>query len=830
MNTRILLGPILVSSLAIVQAADAPAYLTPPQAIVDVVDAAPLPGVVVSPSRDVVAVTYGRRMPTIAELAEPMLRLAGSRISPRTNGPHRGGAIAAIALRSLSDSPAGAERKVTAPPAARLGDVTFAPDGKRLSFTHTRGDGVDLWIADVPTGQAKMMAAALNAANGDPCDWLANGVTLICHFIPANRGTAPMGAQVPGGPNVQETHATASPVATYQDLLKNAHDDRLFEYYFATQIAFVDGATGRRTNIGGPGLHHAVLVSPDGEYLLVSRNKRPFSRLVTKTAFPKAVEVWNRRGEVVRRIADLPLAENVPINGVATGPRAFRWRPDQPATLVWIEALDEGNPKNKVPHRDRVLALAAPFTGAPSELAKTGYRFSNIQWTEEGIALLRESDRATRQSRTWVLDGASKPRKLWERSQEARYGNPGAPVTRRPGAAGTRGGGSDDEAGDRAIIQHGDDIYLIGDGASPSGDRPFLDRLNLKTFATERLFRGAEKTYEAIVTLLSEDGTKILTRFETPADPPAYYVRDLGADTKRSVIAFKNPAPQLAAIERQFITYARKDGVRLSATLYLPPGYTKGTRLPTLMWAYPREFTDPDAAGQVSGSPNRFLTIGGASHLLLLLQGYAILDNPTMPIVGPGETANDTYVDQLVASAQAAVDKVVEMGVADRDRIAVGGHSYGAFMTANLLAHSDLFRAGIARSGAYNRSLTPFGFQNERRTFWEAANIYMRMSPFAHAHKMNEPILLIHGEADNNSGTFPIQSERFYMALRGHGATARYVTLPYESHGYAARESVLHTVAEMLNWCDRWVRGAAPRRSTTSAARRNSEFGIRNLE
>lgn len=337
---------------------------------------------------------------------------------------------------------------------------------------------------------------------------------------------------------------------------------------------------------------------------------------------------------------------------------------------------------------------------------------------------------------------------------------------------------------------------------------------------TERLFRSESKTYETFVAPLDDRATKILTRFETPTDPPNYFVRDIADGTKQAITHFTDPAPQLAGVQKQFVTYERKDGVKLSGTLYLPPGYTKGERLPMLMWAYPREFTDRESASQVTGSPYRFTTLSGASHLYLLTQGYAIFDNPSMPIVGAGETANDTYVDQLVASAQAAVDKVVDMGVADRDRIGIGGHSYGAFMTANLLAHSDLFRAGIARSGAYNRSLTPFGFQNERRTFWDVPEVYARMSPFWYADDINEPILLIHGEADDNSGTYPIQSERLYMALKGFGATVRYVTLPYEAHGYSARESNLHVLAEMINWMDTHVKHAAPRSTTTATSGR----------
>jgi dipeptidyl aminopeptidase/acylaminoacyl peptidase len=360
------------------------------------------------------------------------------------------------------------------------------------------------------------------------------------------------------------------------------------------------------------------------------------------------------------------------------------------------------------------------------------------------------------------------------------------------------------------VQQAGDVIYLAGDGASPKGDRPFLDRYNLKTGAIERIFQSEGESYETVVAVLADDGRSLLTRYETTKQPPNYLVRDLTTRSQRALTAFADPAPQLAGVERQFLTYARKDGVQLSATLYLPPGYKKGERLPLVMWAYPREFTDPALAGQVSGSPYRFTFYTGPSHMFFLTQGYAVLDNPTMPIVGAGETANDTYVDQLVSSAQAAIDKVVEMGVADRDRVGVGGHSYGAFMTANLLAHSRLFKAGIARSGAYNRTLTPFGFQAEQRTFWEVPQVYASMSPFWFADKVKDPILLIHGEADNNSGTFPIQSERFYMALKGHGATVRYVTLPNESHGYAGRESVLHTVYEMVSWFEKWVKGGRP--------------------
>jgi dipeptidyl aminopeptidase/acylaminoacyl peptidase len=761
-------------------------------------------------------------MPAIAELAEPIHRIAGTRINPKTNGrQQRTGETFGITLKTIAD---GAERKVTVPAKSNLGNVSFSTDGKRISFTNTKDNGIELWVADTATGQSRLVSGAdrLNAAAGDPVDWLKDGVTLLCQLVPAGRGPAPPEPTVPTGPNIQENHGKAAPAATYEDMIKTNHDEDLFEYYFTSQLATIDSTTGRKTLIGRPGILESVTASPNGEYILVSRIKRPFSRLVPMSGFPKDVEIWNRRGDVVKKIADVASSEGIPINGVQTGPRGYRWRPDQLATITWVEALDGGSLRNQVPFRDKVMSVAAPFTAAVAEVTKTEWRFGGLSYTEKGYALLSESDRATRRVRTWILEEGSQPRKLWERRQQDSYSNPGTPVVRRDsGGGGGRGGGGFGGfgGGGGLIIQRGDSIYLAGQGSSPEGDRPFLDRLDLKTLKTERLFRCAEKSYEAFVGLLDDDAKAILTEYETPADAPNYYVRDLAAGTRRAVTSFKHPAPQLAGVEKQFVTYERKDGIKLSGTLYLPVGYKKGERLPMLMWAYPREFTDADTASQTSGSPYRFTRVSGISHLFLLTQGYAIFDNPTMPIVGPGETANDTYVDQLVSSAQAAVDKVVEMGVADRDRIGVGGHSYGAFMTANLLAHCDLFRAGIARSGAYNRSLTPFGFQSERRTFWEIPQIYAKMSPFWYANKINEPILLIHGEADDNSGTFPIQSERLYMALKGHGATVRYVTLPYEAHGYTGRESVFHTLAEMINWMDKYVKNAAPRGADTTASK-----------
>ena len=795
-------------------------YLLPPKAIVDVFDAEPLPQTLINPNHQAVALIKAHNYPTIAELAQPMLRLAGSRVNPKTNGPHRASGLPGTGIYSITMKKiaGGAETNVTMPPQARVSHVKFSPDGSRLAFLNTKSDAIELWVADTSTGSARAVVSGadrINATAGDPCDWLKDNVTMVCALVPGGRGQAPTEPAVPTGPTIHESDGKAAPAPTYEDLLKNAHDDALFDYYFTSQLAAINTGTGAKTTIGRPGIFNNVTPSPSGQFVLVNKVKKPFSHLVPMNGFAQDVEIWGRAGELAKKIADLPSREGTTLTGVEPGPRGYHWRADQPSTILWVEALDGGDLKNKVPFRDKVVSLAPPFSGQPVEVAKTEWRYGGINYTDTGIALLTENDRASRRTRTWIMEPGAAPRKVWDRKQDAAYDNPGSPIARRD-ASGGRGGGRGSGGG--AVIQTGDYIYVAGDGASVEGDRPFLDKLNIKTLKTERIFRSSSESLESFVAPLNDEMTKFLTRYETQKEAPNYFTRDAGSDARRAVTQFKDPQPQVRDILRQYVTYKRKDGVTLSGTLYLPPGYKQGTRVPVIMWAYPREFGDADSASQVSGSPNQFTTLRGGSHMFLLLSGYAIFDNPTMPIIGPGETANDTYVEQLIASAQAAVDKVVEMGVADRDRIGVGGHSYGGFMTANLLAHSRLFRAGFAESGAYNRSLTPWGFQAERRSFWEAPDIYTKMSPFWYAHQIKDPILLMHGEVDDNTGTFPIQSERLFAALKGHGATVRYVTLPNEAHGYAARETLLHVIAERLNWFDKYVKNAGAR-STTDAQR-----------
>lgn len=808
-TTKIIVGILL---LLPVIASGQGSYKQPPKAVADALNAAAIPATSVSPARDRIALLEPLRYPPISELAQPMLRIAGLRINPNTNGQHRQPYAVSLRLKNVSD---GKETVVSLPAGAKIISPQWSPDGKYLAAGNLTPTGVELWVIDAATGKAsKIKNVLVNTAFGG-FSW-EDSRTISATLVPSKRSVPPAYQNLtPAEPNIQETSGRTGAVQTFQDLLKSPSDENLFEYYATSQIALVS-VDGKVREIGGPAIYDSADFSPDGKFILVTRIKRPFSYLYPFNRFPRTVEVLDTSGRVIKVVADVPLQDNLPVQGVPVGPRGHGWIPTEPSTIVWAEALDGGDPRKKVTPRDRLVKLAAPFSAEPSELVKTEQRYQGRVFGErDGLMWFYDYNRDTQRRRIFMTDyrNPSSVRLVSDTNVNDRYNDIGTPVLKiLPN-------------GSSVIRQNGDEVFLTGAGASPQGDRPFFRRMNLKTLKTDEIFRSSPEEYETFVGMMDDRGMNFLTRKESITDPPNLFMRQVcpagqicTALAYRQLTDFKDPVPELRGITKQLVKYKRSDGVDLSFTMYLPPNYKPGTRLPTVVWAYPLEFTDSSTAGQVSGSTNRFTQIGGISHLFFLLQGYAVMDDTTMPIVGDPETVNDTFIKQIVDSAKAAIDKGVEMGVVDPERVGVGGHSYGAFMTANLLAHSDLFRAGIARSGAYNRTLTPFGFQSERRTFWEAPDLYSKVSPFFYANKINEPILLIHGEADNNQGTFPIQSERLFAAISGTGGTARLVMLPLEAHGYAAKESTEHTLFEMIQWFDKYVKNAKPRAERQSAS------------
>ena len=542
-------------------------------------------------------------------------------------------------------------------------------------------------------------------------------------------------------------------------------------------------------------------LSPDNEFLITKTITKPFSYLVPYYRFPYVVDVKNLVSGTVSLIADIPLDEVRPKGFDATRPgkRSVSWRNDLGSELYWVEANDGGDPKVITENRDIVYTLSSPFTSEKKELVRTKLRFRNIIWGTGNEALLGERLWKNRNEITSLIDTDSRTivKTLFNRQYDDIYSDPGSPVL------------TSNKFNRNVVEIKKNSVYMIGQGGSPEGYRPFLSQLNLKTLETNILFRSEAPYYERPIKLAGNNLNNLITSRESKTDNPNYFIRNLSSKDIKQITFFKNPYKKLEQLKKEVINYKRDDGIDLSSIVYTLESYNPDEegRLPVLIWAYPREYTSKKVASQVRNSPYRFTRISYGSPIFWALRGYAVMANTEMPIVGfDGDQPNDSFRDQLVMNAKAAIDKISDMGIGDRDRVGVGGHSYGAFMTATLLAHSDLFAAGIARSGAYNRTFTPFGFQREERTYWEAPDLYNYMSPIMHADKVNEPILLIHGEEDNNSGTFPVQSIRFFNAIKGHGGTSKLVMLPKESHGYRAKESILHMLYEMDSWLEKYVK------------------------
>lgn len=798
MKNLILISCCIFTAQAFAQ--NSPGYQRPPEEIAKLVEAPLTPAIALSPDKTWMALMERSDYPTIEELSRPELRIAGLRINPDNFGPSRTNLFVGLKMKNLKDMKEYAISGLPSP--VQLSNLSFSPDSKKVAFLQTYPDRIELWMVDLISHTAKQLTRKkINATFGNPVNWTGNSNFVVFLAVANSDKSIPAITRVPAGPVIEENLGKKAPSRTYQDLLKNPYDEAVFDYYCTSQINTIS-MDGVEKSIGSAGIHASYSTSPDGTLLLTRAVHRPYSYLVPAHLFPQLVQVTDMDGKIIKKVTEIPLGDNIPVgfSSAISGPRSHGWRADQPATLYWVEAQDGGDPKKKSDVRDKIMLWSAPFTSEPQSLVSLPLRYAGIRWGTDKIAWVDEFWWADRKTRTYQIDptNPSKKKTIFDRSTEDAYTDPGE-VLLTTNLYG------------RYVMHINPDntIFLTGDGASPAGDKPFLDKMDLTTGKITRLWQSEAPYYEYVVGLTDAKKTTFITSRESQSENQNYFSRSLGSKNLTQITSFPHPYPQIKDVKKQVLKYKRPDGVELTADLYLPPGYTKDKGpLPTFLWAYPEEFKSKDNAGQVKGSPYTFTRISSGGPIFWVVRGYAVLNDASIPIVGEGDKEpNDTYVDQLVASAKAAIDYGASLGYVDPKRVGVGGHSYGAFMTANLLAHSDLFKAGIARSGAYNRTLTPFGFQSEERTYWEAPDVYAKMSPFSHADKIKTPILLVHGEADNNSGTFPIQTERFYNAIKGHGGTARYVLLPYESHGYRAKESILHMLWEMDNMLETYVKG-----------------------
>ncbi len=802
MKLKLLLMAMAIATIAMAQ--EKLNYQKPPKEILELVDVQRAPSVNLDDKGEVMILLYRDSYKTLKELSEKELRIGGLRINPKTNIGSRTTYVKNMKIQKIVDKNA---RQINGlPKDARLTNFVWSPDQNKMAFTNTVENGVELWVADIETAQAKKLSdATINANMGDAINWFKDSKSLLVTMLPENRN-ALIDAQssVPSGPTITVSDGKKAQNRTYQDLLKDSNDEKNFETLATSVLYKIDINTGKKTLWKEAAMYSSISFSPDGNYILTTEVKKPFSYIVPFYRFAKAKNIYTKEGQLVKVLREYPLDEVRPKGFMATlkGMRSVSWRADRPATLVYAVALDDGDPAKEVEYRDEVFTLDAPFDGQAQSLFKTKNRFGGVQWGNDKIALVVDYWWNTRNTKTYLInpsDPKAKAEVLFDRNYQDVYSDPGKFVTFK------------NEFGKSVLYLEKDKAFLIGKGFTKDGQFPFVDEMNLKNKKKQRLYQSdyTDKVERLYYAINMAKGT-ILERIESPTEYPNYYIRNLKKkNALKQLTFFENPFKSLQNVHKEVIKYKRYDGLDLSATLYLPVGYDtiKKEKMPMIMWAYPTEYKDKKSAQQSTANPNEFTYPYYGSMIYWVTRGYVVLDDAAFPIVGEGEEEpNDTFMKQLVGNGKAAIDAVDKLGYIDRNRVAVGGHSYGAFMTANLLTHSDLFAAGIARSGAYNRTLTPFGFQNEERSYWEAPQIYYQMSPFMHAEKMKTPLLLIHGNADNNSGTYPLQSERYFNALKGLGATARLVMLPKESHGYRAKESILHLLWEQDQWLEKYVK------------------------
>lgn len=799
---RTLLSLFILSTSLSVFSQDAVSYQLPPKAMADLLLAKPTPTISIDGKAEWILLSERNTYASVEQLAMPEVRIAGLRINPANFSLSRQSYISNFSLQNVKTGKTSAISGLPVPLAAGIPE--WNPGDTKISFTNTTAKGVDLYVIDVATAKAtKVNKQPLNVILGNGISWI-DSETILYRVATKPASAMPQKPLMPKGPTVQQNLGKTSPSATFQDLIRSPYDEQLFEFFGTSQL--VQYKNGVQTLIGKPAIYASVNVSPDKKYLLEKTINKPFSYLVTSRGFPSTVKVTDLSGKTVKVLAELPSTEGTPsgYDNTQNVTRDYDWRDDEAATLTWVKPLDSGLIKNKVQFHDAVFALSAPFNGSAKELFKTETRYRGTVWGNTTLALVYEGLRSKQTSKVSRYNPSTgNVETLYAVNQTDAYNNPGTPVTTKNNFG-------------RSVVQtvdNGTKLLMNNTvGSSPKGDLPFLAKFDLDTKKNDVIWRSAEGTFEYVADVIDANKLVLLTRRESQKDVPNYFIKNLKLRiADRAVTQFSNPYPSLEGIIKEKISYKRSDGVDLTGNLYLPKGYDKAKDgpLPTLIWAYPREFNSATDAAQIRGSKDRFTMISWASPIFWVTQGYAVLDEAEMPIVAKeGKKPNDTYVEQLVANAEAAINKLSDLGVGDRNRMAVGGHSYGAFMTANLLAHTNLFKAGLARSGAYNRTLTPFGFQNEERTYWDVPQLYYEMSPFSYANKIKTPLLLIHGDSDDNPGTFPINSERLFNAIKGFGGTTRFVFLPYEAHSYRGKENLLHMLWEMNNWLDTYVKKA----------------------
>jgi dipeptidyl aminopeptidase/acylaminoacyl peptidase len=786
------------------RASAAPGYRTPPKVVADILTAPRLrvgrPNV--SPDGARLILHDSPSLIPISILALPVEKLAGLEILPALRATRNQLKAATAGFRIVSTAD-GSMVRARLPEGRSVGAVTWSSKGDRLACTLYAQGGAEVWIVEAASGAArKLEGVALNTVLDPTLEWSLDDRDLFALTV-ADAGSAPLAGSAAPAPQARESRGRAAPQRTARDVLRTADDQARFAFYAQAQLARIPVDGGAKHPLGAPGPIDSWQLAPDERSAAIARFTLPAPLGFPNYLFPRTLVVENLADGTSVPVADLPLNDRSAISSVAElGPRDWQFAPD--GRSLWFFSWKDtpgADPLKAIrdttlaqPGTDRLMRLDAPFQGSPVEVATSDMQFRDMAWMAAGKRLWVQEDYAPRrrERRAWIEVADASRHPLGERSAENAYDNPGQPV-----GHGVPHGYALWTSGD------GNRVYLAGEGFRADGQRPFLDALDLTSGRTRRVFESDAAHLENPSALLDAEAKRFLTLRQSKTEPPNVYVHAAGDAAGRKLSDFADPAPALTASQRIQFTFTRPDSVKLNAEVVLPADWKPGRRLPTVFWIYPNDFRSAAAASQNRRSPNRFPSQSALNPEVLVTQGYAVL-MPDIAVVG----TNDRYVEEIQLSAQAALDEAVRRGFCDPERVAVGGHSYGAFSTVNLLAHTSIFKAGWASDGAYNRTLTPFTFQAEERTLWEARDTYLKMSPFLYANEIKAPLLLMHNLDDTNVGTNPIQSERMFDALNGLGKTCALVEYPFEDHGPASRETVLDYWSRVIDWLDRWVKNS----------------------
>jgi dipeptidyl aminopeptidase/acylaminoacyl peptidase len=797
---------LLILILGITLAAQAQeniSYQIPPKEILELADYERAPSVSMDTKKEYMLLSYRNTYKSLDDLNQEEMKLGGLRINPITNISSTVSYINNIKLRKIREKD---EIQISGlPQNPKITNISWSPNEKKIAFTNTTNSGVELWIVDIQSAVAKKITQDnLNANIGIPYQWMKDNETLLVKMLPKNRpAIVDAKKDLPKGPTVSVSDGSKSQNRTYADLLKNKIDEQNFETLVNSELYTVT-TNGNTSLFKGAAIYIVESFSPDGNYLMLTTIQKPYSYIVPFSRFPQTTTIYDASGKEIKVVNEVPLTEIMPkgFSSVRKGKRSMTWRADKPATLTYVVALDEGDQAIKADFRDELFEWNAPFTTAANSLLKIQQRYGGVIWGNDSYAIVLDDWYDTRNTKTYLINPSNSsqaPKIIFDRNSQDIYSDPGNFEMRK------------NQFNRYVLAIENNNAYLMGEGYTKDGQFPFIDEYNLTSLKSKRIYTSNMKDKkEDLLSIEDFKEGEVLVKIQSKIDFPNYYFRNIkkeGALTQ--ITAYKNPFESIKDVYKEVIKYKRKDGVDLSGTLYLPAGYdrNKKEKLPLLIWAYPSEFKDKNSAGQNDKNPNEFTFPNYGSFVYWVTRGYAVLDDASFPIIGEGTTEpNDNFMTQLVDNAEAAINAVDNLGFIDRKRVAVGGHSYGAFMTANLLTHCNLFACGIARSGAYNRTLTPFGFQSEQRNYWDVPKVYNEMSPFMNAEKMKTPLLLVHGDADNNPGTFTLQSERYFQALKGLGAPVRLVLLPKESHGYAAKENIFHLLWEQDQFLEKYLK------------------------